>query len=205
MTINTVIISESSQALTLLETVLKPSDYDIVFSGSSLQQLLADAGLRQPELIIINIDKPSTSLIKQLTVINQQYPLPIVVFTKSDSEDAIEQFITAGVSAYVVDGLREDRVLAILRTAMARFQQQSSVQKELNSLKINLADRKIIERAKGIIMTQRQCSENEAYTLLRTNAMTQNVRLAALAKNIVDTVNLWKTSSWTGLRTNSVH
>ncbi len=195
MTINTVIISESSQALTLLETVLKPSDYDIVFSGSSLQQLLADAGLRQPELIIINIDKPSTSLIKQLTVINQQYPLPIVVFTKSDSEDAIEQFITAGVSAYVVDGLREDRVLAILRTAMARFQQQSSVQKELNSLKINLADRKIIERAKGIIMTQRQCSENEAYTLLRTNAMTQNVRLAALAKNIVDTVNLWKTSS----------
>lgn len=195
MKTNTVIISETKASLALLQAVLKSSDYDVVFSGSSIQQLLADAGLRQPELIIINIDKPTTSLIKQLTVINQEYPLPIVVFTKNDSDDAIEKFIEAGVSAYVVDGLREDRVLAILRTAMARFQQQSSVQEELNSLKISLADRKIIERAKGIIMTQRQCSENEAYTLLRTNAMTQNIRLATLAKNIVDTVNLWKTSS----------
>lgn len=194
MAINTVIVSDANRSITLFENVLKASDYELVFTGSSLQQLLSETDLGKPELIIISIDKPTASLIKQLTVINKQYPLPVVVFTKSDSDDAIERFIQAGVSAYVVDGLIQNRVLAILRTAVARFKQQSSVQKELNLLKSNLADRKIIERAKGIIMTQRQCSEDEAYTLLRTNAMTKNIRLAALAKNIVDTVSLWKTA-----------
>tara|TARA_R110002111_G_scaffold40640_6_gene75898 strand:- start:33 stop:617 length:585 start_codon:yes stop_codon:yes gene_type:complete len=192
MSINSVIISESIQSQALLETVLKPSDYEVVYTASSLPALLAETDLQQPELIIISIDTPSANLIKQLQVINKQYPLPVVVFAKNDSEDAIEQFIQAGVSAYVVDGLNPHRVLAILKTALVRFEQQSHVQQELHSLKTNLADRKIIDRAKGIIMTQRQCSEDEAYTLLRTNAMTQNIRLAALAKNIVDTVNLWK-------------
>ncbi len=190
MAINTVIVSESAESLALLKNVLKQSNYEIIFCGFSVPALLADSELGQPDLIVISINKPDALLIQQLKTINEQYPLPIVVFTKSDSDNAIEQFIEAGVSAYIVDGLSQHRVLAILKTATARFQQNLRIHEEITALKSNLADRKIIDRAKGIIMAQRQCSEQEAYTLLRTNAMTQNTRLAALAKNIVDTASL---------------
>jgi response regulator NasT len=155
-----------------------------------MQDLLHVDGLTDPQLIVINIDKPDSSLIQQLRVINQQYPLPIVIFTQDSRDDAIEHAIQAGVSAYVVDGLNENRILPILRTAQMRFKQNQSVQAELNNLRTTLADRKVIDRAKGMIMAQRACTEDEAYKLLRTTAMNQNIRLAALAQNIIDAAQL---------------
>jgi response regulator NasT len=190
MAVNTILISEKSESNELLEKALSDHDYKLIFNGSNMQDLLHVDGLTDPQLIVINIDKPDSSLIQQLRVINQQYPLPIVIFTQDSRDDAIEHAIQAGVSAYVVDGLNENRILPILRTAQMRFKQNQSVQAELNNLRTTLADRKVIDRAKGMIMAQRACTEDEAYKLLRTTAMNQNIRLAALAQNIIDAAQL---------------
>lgn len=193
MKINTIVVSEADESNSMLEKVLSSSDYKIVFNDSSLQSLLKQAFVEPPELIIINIEKADLSLIEQLKLINQQFPLPVVVFAKDDREDAIEQFIDAGVSAYVVDGLSEQRIIPILKTAVTRFRQYQGIKKELKELKTSLDDRKIIDRAKGILMQQRRCTEDEAYKLLRSNAMNQNTRIAVLAKNLVDSAVLLKT------------
>jgi len=133
----------------------------------------------------MTIVRPNQQLISQLKLISEQYPLPIVIFTDADGSDAIEQVISAGVSAYIVDGLSEQRLLPVLRTALARFELNQSMQKELTQLRTSLADRKTIDRAKGIIMDQRQCSEEQAYKLLRSRAMNQNIKLAVLAKTVI--------------------
>lgn len=193
MKINTVIVSKEQESTSMLKKVLSTSDYKIIFNDSSLQNLLKQAFVMPPELIIISIEKADESLIGQLKLINQQFPLPVVVFAKDDREDMIEQFIEAGVSAYIVDGLSEQRILPILKTAVTRFTQYQGIKNELEELRTSLADRKIIDRAKGILMEQRNCSEDEAYKLLRTSAMNQNIRIAVLAQNIVDTASLLTT------------
>ena len=190
MAIQTVIISEFVEDLALFDTVLELSEYAIVYRGASLQDLLSMPTLSPPEIIIVNINEPDKKIVQQLKLISEQFPLPIVVFAKHDNDEAIDQFIDAGVSAYIVDGLSGHRVLPILKTAVARFEQNVSIRKELKSLKTNLADRKIIDKAKGIIMAQRHCSEDDAYTLLRTNAMSQNLRMVVLAKQIIETADL---------------
>jgi response regulator NasT len=188
--INTIVISEQAEVTGRIASVLADSDYKIIFEGATLQQLLSLKWTVEPELIIAVFDASDSELLNKFKVINEQFPLPIVIFTHDDRDDAIEQAIQAGVSAYIVDGFREDRVLPILRTAMARFRQYQSMQQHIKELKTSLADRKIIDRAKGLIMEQRECSEDEAYRLLRTSAMNQNMRLAQLAQNILATANL---------------
>jgi len=189
-TVNTIVISEQPVITAKLSSVLEGAPYKVIFEGSNIQELLALKLSDEPQLIIAIMETSDTHVLKKFKVINEQYPLPIVIFTHDDRDDAIEQAIEAGVSAYIVDGFSEERVLAILRTAMARFKQYQSMQSQLKELRTSLADRKVIDRAKGLIMQQRQCSEDEAYKMLRTSAMNQNMRLAVLAKNLLETANL---------------
>lgn len=195
MTANTILISDSSETNDVLENVLLAHEYKLIYNGTSLKHLLLQETLNEPELIVINVDRPEQGMIDQLKVINQQYPLPIVIFTKDDRDEAIGHAIQAGVSAYVVDGLSEARVVPILRTAMMRFEQQQNVQKELSELRTTLAERKIIDKAKGLIMAQRNCTEDEAYKLMRSTAMNQNIRMAVLANNIIEAAKLLEPNS----------
>jgi response regulator NasT len=189
-TINTIVISEQPDVTSKLSATLADTDYKIIFEGTTLQELLSLNWQVEPDLIIAVLKTSDTQVLSKFKVINEQFPLPIVIFTHDDRDDAIEQAIQAGVSAYIVDGFREDRVLPILRTAIARFQQYQSMQKHIKELKTSLADRKVIDKAKGLIMEQRNCTEDEAYRLLRTSAMNQNMRLAQLAQNILATASL---------------
>jgi response regulator NasT len=189
-TINTIVISEQPDVTSKLSATLADTDYKIIFEGSTLQELLSLNWQVEPDLIIAVLKTSDTQVLSKFKVINEQFPLPIVIFTHDDRDDAIEQAIQAGVSAYIVDGFREDRVLPILRTAIARFRQYQSMQKHIKELKTSLADRKVIDKAKGLIMEQRNCTEDEAYRLLRTSAMNQNMRLAQLAQNILATASL---------------
>lgn len=187
--INTIVISDNLTSTKLLKQALSQHDYRIIFEGSSLKQLLA-SDLTDPQLIIIVLDSTDLATLEQLKIINEQYPLPIVIFTNDQRDEAIDFAINVGVSAYIVDGLHEHRILPIVRTACARFQQHQKMQDQLVELRTTLAERKIIDRAKGLIMAQRQCSEDEAYKLLRTSAMQQNMKLAALSQNIIDAASL---------------
>ncbi len=192
---NTILLSESKAASELVRSVLAVNkDYDLIYEATSLTELMT-AQVVQPELMILCITSPDQQLLMQLKLVEERFPLPIIIFTEIEGSHAIESAIEAGVSAYVVDGLSESRLLPIIRTAIARFKHSLSMQKELNKLRITLSERKIIDRAKGIIMAQKKCTEEEAYSLLRTTAMNQNSRLALLAQNIIDTAGLLGSAS----------
>jgi len=188
--INTVIISEVPESTLLLKKALAQSNYNIIFDSHSLKDLLQTADLVSPELIIVILQEAHLDMFTHLKIITEQFSLPVVIFSDDDRDDVIEHAIASDVSAYVMDGMDEHRIIPILKMAQARFKQQASMQQEIESLRTDLADRKQIDKAKGIIMSQRQCSEDEAYKLLRTSAMNQNIRLAELAKNIISTAAL---------------
>ncbi len=188
--IKTIIISDSVEATALMKKVLVQGDYQVIFAGESLKYLLETPGLIEPELIIVILEDTDLAMLSQLKIISEQYPLPIVIFSQDGSDDVIEDAIAAGVSAYVMDGMEEHRILPIIKTARARFKQQQTMMDQIVSLRTDLADRKIIDKAKGIIMAQRACTEDDAYKLLRTSAMNQNIRLAELAKNIISTASI---------------
>ena len=183
--IKTIIISDSSDATNLLQQVLNQSDYQVIYAGESLKYLLETQGEIEPGLIIVSLESTQPSMFTALKIISEQYPLPIVIFSNDDRDDVIEDAISAGVSPYVMDGMEEHRILPIIKTARVRFKQQRAMQDKISELRTDLADRKVIDKAKGIVMAQRQCTEEEAYKLLRTSAMNQNIRLAELSKNII--------------------
>tara|TARA_R110001606_G_scaffold395190_2_gene566950 strand:- start:28085 stop:28675 length:591 start_codon:yes stop_codon:yes gene_type:complete len=189
--INTVIISDEAKSTQLLKRVFESTEYKVIFESTTLDKQLSGTWMIEPDLLIVVSRNLDASMLPQLKTINVQYPLPIVVFTKVDIDDAIAQAIEAGISSYIVDGLHENRIIPILKTAYVRFTHQQKLLKQLDELKTSLADRKIIDRAKGLVMQQRQCSEDDAYKLLRTSAMNQNMRLAALSKTIVEAAVLF--------------
>lgn len=189
--LNTIIISDDLQLTLMLKQVLAMTDYKVVFESDHLDNEMSSKWMIEPDLMIVVKDKIDTNVLTKLKTINQNYPLPIVVFTASDSNQIIDQVIDSGVSSFIVDGLYENRIISILKTAYVRFIHQQKLLKQLDDLKTSLADRKIIDRAKGLVMQQRQCTEDEAYKLLRTSAMKQNLRLAVLSQNIFEAAALF--------------
>lgn len=189
--INTVIISDEPKSMAMLKHALALTDYKVVFESTHIDNKMSEKWMIQPDLLILIKNQIDSNVLTQLKTVNEQYPLPIVVFTTSDSSQLIDQVIDSGVSSYIVDGLHENRIISILRTAYVRFNHQQKLLKQLDDLKTSLADRKVIDRAKGLVMKQRQCTEDEAYKLLRTSAMKQNLRLATLANNIIEAAALF--------------
>lgn len=189
--INTVIISDEPVSTTMLKHVFESTEYKVVFESTRLDNQVSSKWMIEPDVLIVIKDKIDSDILTQLKIVNEQYPLPIIVFTQSDSNQLIDQVIDSGISSFIVDGLYENRIISILKTAQVRFNHQQKLLKQLDDLRTSLADRKIIDRAKGVVMQQRQCSEDEAYKLLRTSAMKQNLRLAALSQTILEAAVLF--------------
>jgi response regulator NasT len=120
-----------------------------------------------------------------MRAVGRGQPKPIILFSDQRDPDFIRQAVRAGVSAYVVDGLSRERVMPIVEVAMARFREFESLRQELEDTKSQLADRKVIEKAKGMLMRRKQLSEDDAYKLMRKTAMDRNMRLADIAKTLV--------------------
>jgi response regulator NasT len=118
-------------------------------------------------------------------MVTRDDPRPIVMFTQDREGAMIREALKAGVSAYVVDGLSVERIRPIMDVAVARFEQSQALRQELEEARASLTERKVIERAKGILMKQRACSEEEAYRLLRKAAMDGNKRLAEVAEQLI--------------------
>ena len=118
-------------------------------------------------------------------MISRDQPHPIVLFTDDDNEARIKQAIRAGVTSYVVKGIDPARIKPILQVAIARFEEHQSLRRDLSDAQTQLADRKLIERAKGLVMKQKSIGEDDAYRLLRKMAMDRNAKLADVAEQIV--------------------
>lgn len=139
----------------------------------------------QPDVIVIDLENPNRDLLESMFQLSRSVKRPIAMFVDRSDSSMIEAAIDAGVSAYVVDGLRQERVKPILDMAISRFNAFSRMERELAEARSELADRKVIDRAKGILMRSRGISEEEAYKLLRTTAMNQNRKIAEIAQSLV--------------------
>lgn len=138
-----------------------------------------------PDLIVVSIAAADRITLEQVRSIGIENPTPVVIFTQRSDNDMIQAAIDAGVSAFVVDGFDPARLQPIIEVAIARFRERRSLQDELARTRSKLADRKTIDRAKGILMKQRKCSEDEAYHTLRKMAMKQNIQIVEVATKVI--------------------
>ena len=173
-----------------LMTALREAGYEVVAHMDSAINLLAQVRRVNPDVIIIDSDSPDRDTLEHVCMVTRDDPRPIVMFTQDADQALMHEALKAGVHAYVVDGLSAERVRPVVNVALARFDQWQALRQELGQAQASLAERKLIERAKGILMKQRRCDEEEAYRLLRKTAMDKNQRLVQVAENIIEMARL---------------
>ena len=153
-------------------------------------ELLQRVAEHRPDIVLIDTESPSRDVLEQLAAVSSSAPRPVVMFTDDAEGDAIRASLKAGVSAYIVDGISGKRLAPIMRVAMERFEADQQLRAELEDAKLRLEERKLVERAKGILMKQRDASEDEAYALLRSLAMQRGIRLGEAARQVIDVASL---------------
>jgi response regulator NasT len=144
----------------------------------------------KPDVIIIDIENPNRDMMEHLFQLTRTMNRPIAMFVDRSDTASIEAAVEAGVSAYIVDGLKRERVKPILDMAVSRFNAFSRLQRELADAKSALEERKVVERAKGILMKMRGLSEEEAFTLLRQTAMNEKKKMSDIAQSVVTAAGL---------------
>jgi response regulator NasT len=173
-----------------LRVGLIASGYDIVASLPADIFLPERIAQLQPDLIIVDSDSDARDVLEHIVIATREARRPIVLFTEDDSAATMEAAVAAGVSAYIVAGLRAERVRPVLGVALARFRREQKLLGELADTRQQLAERKVIDRAKGLLMARQHLSEVEAYGRLRSMAMNKNMKLAEIAQRILDVEDL---------------
>jgi len=139
----------------------------------------------KPHIVIINADSPNRDTLEHISVTTRDAPRPVVMFTQDGNSDSIRAAVKAGVSAYVVDGLAPERIRSILEVACARFEAHQELANKLADTERQLAERKSIEKAKGLLMKRRGLSEDQAFKELRTLAMKTGKKLGEVAETLI--------------------
>ena len=184
------LVDDSPERTAILRAALEKARFDVAAVLESTFALLAAVESHQPDIIIIDTDSPDRDTLENLCVVSRDEPRPVVMFTHDGDSEKIRAATEAGVSAYVVDGMSAERIGPIIGAAIARFEQFQALKREFDDIEEKLADRKVIERAKGILMKSRNLSEDEAFRALRTEAMDRNARLADVARQLVEVAGL---------------
>jgi len=192
--LNVTIIDDDSGRAIILERALKDAGYEVASVLSSHDNLLHHIEKVQPDVIIVDLESPNRDSLESMRIVTEHNPKPIVMFTNDADRSMIGEAINAGVSAYVVDGFNESRVKPIMDVAIARFREFQALRTELQKTRDTLEERKILDKAKGIVMSQRQCNEDEAYKILRTLAMENNKRIVEVAEQIISVIGALKTN-----------
>ena len=184
-TMRVLLVDEDAERAELLKSALHESGYTVSLHVGAMAQLLAQVRAVEPDVIIIDRDSPDRDTLEHVCMVTRDQPRPIVMFADDGDRMAIRAAVDAGVSAYVVGGLKAERIRPIVDVAIARFEQFQAMRQELDQTRTSLAERKQIERAKGIVMKSRSVDEEQAYVLLRKLAMDRNQRLAQVAENVI--------------------
>ena len=187
----------------------------LVIDKDPIRRAILDAGLREagftdvilegetagllkliyridPDVILIDLENPSRDVLEQMFQVSRVVRRPIAMFVDQSDRDTTQAAVEAGVSAYIVDGLRKDRVKAILELCISRFNAVARLQEELDRARTALEERKIIDRAKGILMHAKSLTEEQAYALLRKTAMNEKRKIAEVAQAVVTASELLK-------------
>jgi response regulator NasT len=180
-----VIVDESPVRAAILIDGLREAGFTQVLRLDETANLLANVYAIDPDVILIDLENPSRDVLEQMFQVSRAVKRPIAMFVDQSDSASIQASVDAGVSAYIVDGLKKDRVKHILDLCISRFYAFSRLQTELEKTKTALEERKVIDRAKGILMNLKKISEEEAYALLRRTAMNENRKIAEVAQSVV--------------------
>jgi two-component system, response regulator / RNA-binding antiterminator len=188
--LNIAIIDEDPIRAAILDDGLREAGYSSISLIDNMSELLTRIDALDPDVIVIALGIPSRDVLEQMLDLSRIVRRPVAIFVDQADSASIQAAIDAGVSTYVVDGLRKERVRPILDVTISRFRAFARLQDELAAAKEALEGRKTIERAKGILMKSRGLSEEEAYGLLRKTAMNEKRKLADIARSVVTTAHL---------------
>lgn len=180
-----VVVEEDRDRAVAVVDALKDSTECEVHVIGNVSGLARKIAAHQPDVVLIDIDNPTRDMLEELTLASGPLERPVAMFVSSAARDLTRAAIEAGVSAYVVDGLRPERLLPVMDAAIARFQMIRQMRTELAETRRALEERKIIDRAKGLIMKSKGISEDKAYELLRKTAMDRGRRVAEVAEALV--------------------
>jgi response regulator NasT len=179
------LVEENPVRAEILKAGLREAGHLDIVLINEMQQLLQAIYDADPDVIIISLENPSRDTLEQLFQVSRVVKRPIAMFVDRSGRAAIEAAIDAGVSAYIVGSLQKERVQSILDVCISRFNAMARLQQELDKTKNALEERRVIDRAKGILMKAKGLSEEEAYGLLRKTAMNENKKIADIARSIV--------------------
>lgn len=186
------LIDQNVLRASVVEEGLREAGYSDVTVVRDMQNLLRRIVDEEPDVIFIDLGNPSRDVLEQMFQVSRCVRRPIAMFVDRSDSDMIKAAVDAGVGAYVVDGLKKERVKAILDMAMSRFSAFNELRDELDRAQQALAERKVIERAKGILMRQKGLSEDAAYGLMRKAAMNESRRVPEIAQAVVTATELLK-------------
>ena len=176
----------------LIAKSLQQYGYEIAKLGLRALNLVDVVKTLKPDVVVLNLYTPDERVLAMMRDINAQHSVPVVMFAEDQQTETINQVIKAGVSAYIVDGLEPKRLKAIIDIAIARFKEQQGLKDELKKTKTQLEDRKLIDRAKAILIKSQGYTEDQAYHALRKLAMERTVTIGEMAKNVIAIAELLK-------------
>jgi two-component system, response regulator / RNA-binding antiterminator len=188
--LNILVIDENPIRRAILDAGLRDAGFSKITLLGDTNGLLERIYAVDPDVIIIDLQNPSRDVLEQMFQVSRIVRRPIAMFVDHSDRATIEKAIDAGVSAYIVDGLKRERVRAILDMTISRFGAFERLRAELEETKSALKERKVIERAKGILMKSRGLDEEAAYTLLRRTAMRKGKRVGDIAESLVSAIDL---------------
>ncbi|MEP2980800.1 MAG: ANTAR domain-containing protein [Lentilitoribacter sp.] len=185
-----VIIDENAARASIIEAGLISAGHEHVTIINDMSGVVAKIAAIAPDVVVIDLQNPNRDMLEDALQLSRAVKRPVAMFVDKSDNEMMQSAIDAGVSAYVIDGLRQDRVKAILDMAVSRFNAFSKLERELEEAKSALENRNVIDQAKRLIMTSRAVSEDEAYKLLRKTAMNQNRKIVEVAESLVLSANL---------------
>jgi two-component system, response regulator / RNA-binding antiterminator len=191
--LNILVIDENPIRRAILEAGLRDAGFRNITLLGDTTGLLDRIYAEDPDVILIDLQNPSRDVLEQMFQVSRIVRRPIAMFVDQSDRATIEKAIDAGVSAYIVDGLKRERVRAILDMTISRFSAFERLRCELEETKSALKERKVIEKAKGILMKSRGFDEEAAYALLRRTAMHKGKRIADIAESLVSAIDLLET------------
>lgn len=185
------LIDDEPERLAALEKALNDIGHHVVCQLPNTYDLNKHVEDNRPDIVIIDMDSPNRDTLESMATMSRNNPRPIVFFAEEQNDrKTMSAAINAGVSAYIADGLQPERVKGIVDTAIAHFDAHSELRNELEKARTQLADRKVIEKAKGMLMKHQSCDEEQAYQTLRKLAMDRGQKLPDVAKNVIDVLQL---------------
>lgn len=192
MTALKVLVIDEFDTDLLLEQSLTQHGYQVATLKLQALNLTEVVKSLQPDAVVLNLYSPNERVLQMMLELNQEHSVPVIMFAEDQQTETINKVIKAGVTAYIVDGLEPRRIKAIIDVAIARFKEHSALKNELKKTKSQLEERKLVDRAKAILIKSQNYNEDQAYHALRKLAMDRKVSLGEMAKNVIAMAELLK-------------